>query len=306
MDESPVSVDPEQHAEMRSLKPAVAGCLAFFAIGVGQFYTGRLRLGLWLAGLQLALWVLMLLFVVRVSLIGLAVTFVLLWGVWLVALIEAVRYAWKHPVVEPQRHATAGYFLGYVVVFVVAVSLIVTVIHPFRFEAFRCPTGAMENTLLVNDYFVETGYQGAAPAPGDVVVFRYPADESLTYVKRIAAGPRQTLEIRDRAVYVDGVQAIESPGVKFTSPEMLPADAPERGIFAPEEGGNWNRDHYGPVTVPEDCYFILGDNRDNSADSRYWGFLPKPLVIGKAKYIYWSWDKQTSRPRWSRIGQSVQ
>lgn len=201
--------------------------------------------------------------------------------------------------------------------FFVTLIIMVFFIRVTTVEAFRIPTGSMENTLLVGDFllvnkfvygirtpdwigipFTDIGFsipstRLPAPSkvePGDIVVFKYPLDPTLNYIKRCIAGPGQTLEIRERQVYIDGVAMENPPGSQFTSPYPIRAGLGERGIFSPQ-GSAWNHDNYGPITIPAGHYFMMGDNRDNSADSRYWGFLPEEDIVGKALIIYFSWDK---------------
>lgn len=142
------------------------------------------------------------------------------------------------------------------------------------------------------------------PKQGDIIVFRYPLDTRVNYIKRCVAVGGQTVEIRDKVVYVDGEVMPLPPMGKYTDPYVLPAHIKMRHIV-PRGAGN--KDNYGPVTVPEGHFFMMGDNRDNSADSRYWGFLDKDLVLGKAAILYFSWDQNAplyrfwDKVRWSRI-----
>ncbi|MCB9357306.1 MAG: signal peptidase I [Calditrichaeota bacterium] len=218
--------------------------------------------------------------------------------------------------------------------FLITLVIMVFFIRVTTVEAYRIPTGSMENTLLVGDFllvnkfiygirtpdWVGIPFTGIGvdlpwwrlPAPrhvepGDIVVFKYPKDRSVNYIKRCVAGPGQIIEIKNRQVYVDGVLSEFPPESKFTSPAPVREGLGERGIFSPQ-GELWNHDNFGPLEVPEGHYFMMGDNRDNSADSRYWGFLPEEDVIGKALIIYFSWDKNrtlsdvTKSVRFSRIG----
>ena len=207
--------------------------------------------------------------------------------------------------------------------FFVTLVIMVFFILVTTVEAFRIPTGSMENTLLVGDFllvnkfvygirtpdwigipFTDIGFNVPSyrlPAPshaksGDIVVFKYPLDKSMNYIKRCIAGPGQTVEIKNRQVYVDGVAMENPPESQFTSPAPIRAGLGERGIFSPQ-GMAWNHDNYGPITVPEGNYFMMGDNRDNSADSRYWGFMPEEDIVGKALIIYFSWDKNQGLSR---------
>lgn len=185
-------------------------------------------------------------------------------------------------------------------------------LRTFAVQAFRIPSGSMEETLLVGDFIlVDKLTYGArldlgpvhgrlpglrAPRSGDVVVFRYPLDPDSDFIKRLIAGPGQTVRIEDRRLYVDDVFMPDPPLVKHIDPRILP-------------GGLSHRDNYGPVTVPEGHYFFMGDNRENSRDSREWGFVPYEYILGRAMVTYLSWDPAPDVPwfdlfrkiRWSRL-----
>jgi len=206
------------------------------------------------------------------------------------------------------------------------VVIIVFVIRTAAVEAFRIPTGSMENTLLVGDFllvdkftygirtpdwigipFTQIGFSipytrlpGIShPEPGDILVFRYPLNKRLNYIKRCIAVGGQTVEIRDKVLFVDGEKIPLPPEGKFTDPRIIPEHIQMHQIVPPGAG---NKDNYGPVTVPEGHYMMMGDNRDNSADSRFWGFLPEELVLGRALIIYFSFDKHAPMYRfWEKI-----
>jgi signal peptidase I len=221
--------------------------------------------------------------------------------------------------------------------FIVTLVIMVFFIRVTTVEAFRIPTGSMEDTLLVGDFllvnkfvygirtpdwigipFTKIGFSLPShrfPGPrkvksGDIIVFKYPLDPSLNYIKRCVAAPGQTVEVRERELYVDGVRFPDPPKSKFTGPKPLPPDVRERGIFAPADA-RWNHDNYGPVTIPPGHYFVMGDNRDNSADSRYWGFLSEQDIVGQALVIYFSWNKNVpihkfyEKIRWNRIAHMI-
>ena len=117
-------------------------------------------------------------------------------------------------------------------------------------------------------------------ARGDIVVFKYPDEPERDFIKRVIGLPGDTVELRNKKVHVNG-QALDEPYVHF----LEPASAGEVTSFDV-------RERYGPVTVPRGQYFVMGDNRDNSQDSRYWGFLPRHYVKGKALVIYWSYEAE--------------
>jgi len=160
-------------------------------------------------------------------------------------------------------------------------------------QAFKIPTGSMEQNLLIGDHLLVNKFVLGPTATdverailpvtdirrGDVVVFKYPEDPERDFIKRVIGLPGETIELRDRRVYVDGAP-LEEPYVFHLQ------TAGEPGGFSSFDV----RVQYGPVTVPADSYFMMGDNRDNSQDSRYWGFLPQDYVKGRALMIYWSYE----------------
>ncbi|MGE5175984.1 MAG: signal peptidase I [Hyphomicrobiales bacterium] len=195
----------------------------------------------------------------------------------------------------------------YVEAIVLAIVLTI-VIRGLVIQAFRIPTGSMEDTLLVGDFLfvnkmvygseVDIGFGGqrllyyrfpaiAEPKPGDVIVFRYPEDPSRDFIKRCVAVGGQQVEIRDKVLYVDGEARVE-PYAIHKDPRVLPRETSRR-------------DNFGPIVVPRGTLFMMGDNRDLSDDSRFWGPLPRDLVKGKAMFLYWSWDSDRRLPRFDRI-----
>jgi signal peptidase I len=215
--------------------------------------------------------------------------------------------------------------------FQVAVLLFI-IIRTFVVEAFKIPTGSMENTLLVGDFLlVNKAVYGAevpftdarlpgfdAPHRGDVIVFEWPKDRTKNFVKRIVGVPGDTVEMRDGRVWLNG-QALDERYVVHTEPGT------DRGS---EEFGwqrNWlvrsasassgdhpSRNNWGPLIVPRKNFFVLGDNRDNSYDSRYWGFVPDSLVKGKPLFVYFSFARDAihrfpwlTNVRWARLGEAI-
>ncbi|HTL44006.1 MAG TPA: signal peptidase I [Vicinamibacterales bacterium] len=161
-------------------------------------------------------------------------------------------------------------------------------------QAFKIPTGSMEYNLLIGDHLLVNKFifgptplaVGKALLPvrpirrGDIIVFKYPDQPDRDLIKRVIGLPGETVELRNKKVYIDG-KPIDEPYVHFLTP---PSTAFQ------EITSSDVRENYGPVTVPPEQYFVMGDNRDNSEDSRYWGFLPKNNVKGKALIIYWSYE----------------
>ena len=198
-------------------------------------------------------------------------------------------------------------------------SLIIAVIlalfvRTFVVQAFKIPTGSMENNLLIGDHLLVNKFVFAPTLSrvedmllpidpirrGDVLVFKYPEDPERDFIKRVIGLPGETLELKEKKVYINGTP-LDEPYVHF----MFPADATSGDLG---EGTFDVRRSYGPVTVPEGHYFMMGDNRDNSQDSRYWGFMPREYVKGKALFVYFSFGEGGSglsgllgNVRWDRI-----
>ncbi len=209
--------------------------------------------------------------------------------------------------------------------------LLFLVIRTFAVEAFKIPTGSMERTLLVGDFLlVNKAVYGAQlpftdvrlpafdnPERGDVVVFEYPLDPSKSYVKRVVGLPGDIVSMSGGDLYVNGSLTDESY-VQHTQPDgdyYDPQFEWQRKYLATNaELRNYRptRDEWGPIIVPEGKYFVMGDNRDNSQDSRYWGFVDRDLIKGRPLFIYYSFDRSKLRPlpwitevRWGRVGNLV-
>jgi signal peptidase I len=171
-------------------------------------------------------------------------------------------------------------------------------------QAFQIPSGSMLPTLQIGDYLLINQLRYgirlpiggwllwfSEPQTGDVVVFSDPRDSSQDFVKRVIAVGGETVEIRNKRVYVDGVER-DDPGPYFVH---APSDVQSLA----------QRDNFGPARVPPGQLFVLGDNRDQSVDSRYWGFVPVGDVQGKAFMVYWSVDADDGWVRWERLGALV-
>ncbi|NIR44125.1 MAG: signal peptidase I [Gemmatimonadetes bacterium] len=210
--------------------------------------------------------------------------------------------------------------------------LLFLIIRTFVVEAFKIPTGSMEDTLLVGDFLlVNKAVYGAqvpftgirlpafdTPERGDVIVFEYPLDRSKNYVKRVVGLPGDTVEMRNGELYVNSNIQVESY-VQHTQPngDYYDPSFEWQRDFLPEKarrnGYRPTRDDWGPIIVPPDRYFVMGDNRDNSQDSRYWGFVDRSLIKGRPLIIYYSFDRSKLRPlpwltevRWDRVGNRVE
>jgi signal peptidase I len=191
----------------------------------------------------------------------------------------------------PSTHVVLEYIDSGLIALILAL-----IVRTFILQTFLVPSGSMENTLLVGDHLIVNKFLYGTQIPftdkkvwplrqprrGDVIVFRYPKDTRRDFVKRCIGLPGDVVEVRNKALYVNGREQDESY-VRHGDLQVIPV------VFGSP------RDFYGPVTVPAGEYFMMGDNRDYSADSRFWGFLPAHLIQGKAWVIYWPLE------RWKNI-----
>ncbi|HVW03930.1 MAG TPA: signal peptidase I [Vicinamibacterales bacterium] len=202
-----------------------------------------------------------------------------------------------------KRSVAREYFESLVIAVILALF-----VRTWVFQAFKIPTGSMEQNLLIGDHLIVNKMQFAPAATsleraimpsrdirrGDILVFKFPQQPDRDFIKRVIGLPGDRLELHRKKVYING-SPIDEPYVEFLEPPSV--DGPPRTDDLREE--------YGPVTVPPHQYFMMGDNRDNSEDSRYWGFMPESYVKGQALFIYFSFDDQASNLfggiRWSRV-----
>ena len=249
-------------------------------------------------------------------------------------------------------------------------ALVATILRIFVVESYRIPTGSMEKTLLAGDFLFVNKFVYGARVPftdinfpkvhdvrrGDIVVFKFPRDRSLNYIKRCVGLPGDKLEIRNQQLSINGKLFPLPPHAQFIGTKMPPG-VPDDQIFP--YMSDYNKDNYGPIHIPRrddvislnaktlplyrdliayeghtvslvgeqvfidgaaanrytvgrNYYYAMGDNRDNSLDSRYWGFLPESDMVGQAMMVYWSWDpdmnpifdivEKIASIRWIRIG----
>ncbi len=209
------------------------------------------------------------------------------------------------------------------------------ILRQFVIAAYKIPTSSMEDTLLIGDFLlVNKFYYGsqtpnwigipftrigfnvpwfrfpkiADPKQDDIVVFRYPKDPHLEYIKRCVATGGQTVKLINKDLYVDGKRFPDPPKLKHTDPNIFNRYSRYYPTFRPGLG---SRDNFGPVTVPENHYFMMGDNRDRSSDSREWGFVPPENIVGKPLIIYLSWNQNIPtyrlfhKVRWNRLAMVI-
>ncbi|HPL96891.1 MAG TPA: signal peptidase I [Smithellaceae bacterium] len=202
----------------------------------------------------------------------------------------------KKTAAEKPKSKIRDFFESVLIAFVIAAFII-----SFVVQAFKIPSGSMIPTLLIGDhlfvnkfiygvkipFFRKTIIPVTDPGRGDVIVFIFPQDRSKDFIKRVIGLPGDTIEMKNKKLYINH-EAYEDPYGVYTDPVILPAEAGPR-------------DNFGPLTVPENSLFVMGDNRDHSLDSRFWGFVELKDVLGKAFIIYWSWNSEEKSVRLERL-----
>lgn len=248
---------------------------------------------------------------------------------------------------KPEKNHSREWFEALIIA-----AIFATVLRVFVVESYRIPTGSMERTLLAGDFLFVNKYVYGPKIPfteirlpgvkkvdrGDIIVFKFPKDRSLNYIKRCVAISGDTLEIHDQQLWINKKPFLLPEHGQFIG-SRVPAGEPDYMIFP--QFSNFNKDNYGPIRIPrngdvvrltaatyplyssliadeghdvslqgrqvfidgspaeqytvhENYYFAMGDNRDNSLDSRFWGFLPEKDLVGQAMIVYWSWDPDLS------------
>lgn len=190
----------------------------------------------------------------------------------------------------------------------IVAAVLALIIRTFVVQAFKIPSGSMEDTLLIGDHLLVSKFIYGLQVPfsdepvlsmrdperGDIIVFEFPEDKDKSYfqrrdfIKRVIGLPGDKIEIRSKNVYVNGD--------RYMTPEAVYKDGTM--TVGP-------RDNMALITVPQNKYFVMGDNRDRSYDSRFWGFVDRSVIKGRAFIKYWSWDSEKFMPRWSRIGRMI-
>jgi signal peptidase I len=206
------------------------------------------------------------------------------------------------------------------------VILLVFLLRSFLVEPFRIPSGSMMPGLLAGDFILVNKFayglrlpvinrklvELGAPQHGDVMVFRFPGDPSVNYIKRVIGLPGDRIVYREKQLYVNDRPVLQTPAGDYTYSESGNHLIYARRMQEQMDGGGHDillSDGPGAsrfeLTVPEGQYFVMGDNRDRSNDSRYWGTVPEANVVGRAFLVWFSWDMANSAVAWGRIGNSI-
>ena len=279
-------------------KPCIAALLSFFTIGLGHIYAGEAKKGVVLYCLALGghLAILLAPLVIKFNIFIMICFSLFALSYFIYCLLDAAKTARKRSASYSLRKFNKWYvyFLCFVFANLIIQPVLTGALKEQAVKAYKIPSGAMIPTLLVGDHIIVDRfiYKNNKPKRGDVVVFEFPKDPALDYIKRVVAVGGDIVEIEDKKLFINEVQQ-----------EGKIAIHQDKSILSVSQGP---RDNFGPITVPENSVFVMGDNRDNSFDSRFWGFVDESKIKGKSMSIYWSWDKENSTVRWDRIGKEIQ
>lgn len=205
---------------------------------------------------------------------------------------------------KPAKKGTKNLIWEYAKAIITALVLALF-IREYFIQAFKIPSGSMIPTLLIGDHILVSKFIYGTKIPfsdkrilvfkkpkkGDIIVFQYPEDPERDFIKRVIAVEGDVIESRDKVIYVNG-EPVKEPFIQHTDNSLKP-------------GGLEPRDNFGPYIVPKDKHFMMGDNRDQSYDSRFWGYVDMKYIRGEALVIYWSWDSTKTLPRIGRLGHLV-
>lgn len=282
----------------------LAGLWNLLHPGMGQIYNGQAKKGMAFLLMtdivlpvvflkSLTVYLNTLSFAVLVTMMLVAVAY------YIIAISDAIRVARKlGSDYQLKKYNKVAVYLG-ILLATVMVSVVVPgldvdkeAIRSNYMQAYRIPSGSMEPTLLIGDHIlVDRRPTARNPNRGDIIVFEYPEDRTKDFVKRVEGIGGDVVEVRSKTLFINNKPVIEKQVVHLEA-NVIPRDQNLR-------------DNFGPVTVPQGSYFVMGDNRDRAYDSRFWGFVDKSEIKGTVRQLYWSWDRKGFGVRWGRIGLRV-
>lgn len=269
--------------ESKKRVPVVAALLSIVTPGLGQVYNGQLLKGIVFYSIALLILPLMAVTGLQYQFYGLLALLGFGIAYYLFIAGEALFSAVKKKEIILKSYNRWYYYLLYVILAfgIGTITENISKTESLGIKAYEIPTGTMMPTLLSGDHIIVDlkHYKNNIPPKGDIIVFKYPENPSRDFIKRIVATENDVIESKDKIIYINGKAVIEDY-IQHVDNEVRPK-------------GNDPRDNFEPFTVPRDKVFVMGDNRDQSYDSRYWGYVDKNQIRGKALYIYWS--KQTNR-----------
>lgn len=284
--------------ETRKRYPIEAVLLSIFFPGLGQIYNGQIKKGIIFIFIIFLVPIPIYLTGIQFHFYGLLFFLVLGIFVWFYIIGDAFYVAKKKKEIVLRSYNRWYYYILFAVLMIgfsviTEISFVNTSPLGSRIKAYRVPSGSLMPTLLIGDrIFVNVEhFKTNEIKRGDMIVFRYPENPQKDFLKRVIAIGGDEIESRDKIIYINGSK-INEPYIQHT----------DESILSHEIGP---RDNFGPIEVPRDKFFVMGDNRDQSHDSRFWGVVDISDIKGKALYTYWSWDPEGSA-RWDRIGKNIE
>ena len=288
--------------------PLISFLLSILTPGLGQIYNSQIKKGLTIYLLLVFAEFAILPFSdIAKTFSGMVFLMVLVFSIFIYAAVDSVRVSRASETIKEIR------FSKRLIVLIVIVNIGFYLIFDFGeylgIKSYSIPTSSNAPALLQGDFIIADldYYDDTDPRPGELVIFRYPENPEIIYLKRCIASGTQTLEIKDKKVFINGRLFPDSAYVQHIDPRILARD--NGGLHYSTFNNLGSRDNFGPLTVPEGHYFMMGDNRDHSADSRVWGFVPRRFIKGRPHYIYYSWDSAADnffdKIRFDRIGKNL-
>ena len=287
---------PEKAPVYRKRRIWASILLTILGTGLAPIYCGYLKTGIWLEAIGFVAFCLGFIILGLSPFIG---TALILLSVYIICVVAVFVFNVRLTIISnraerPRLNRTWLWIIG---VFVVsyAVDLVAEYgIQTNIVEAYSMPSVSMQPTILKGDFMmVSKGSRVGKIERGDIIIFKYPLDRSQKYIKRLIGIGGDTIEIRDKQVFRNG-EELNEPYVIHIDSRIIP------GSYRVGWGIS-QRDNMPMIAVPEGQYFVMGDNRDNSQDSRFFGYVDEDLVVGKARFIHYSWDSENNRIRWERI-----
>lgn len=267
-------------------QPWLSVYLSYFLPGIGQIYNNQALKGITLIIITIIFWTL------EKRFYPFSILFIF---IYLFAMKDAFESAEKINGSNRKFSEQGNVFIKILVVIALLIHAIPVgnIIRTHFLQAFKIPAGSMLPTLEIGDrIFVDKTTEAKTSIKrGDILIFVYPKDEKKDFIKRVIGLPGDKIEIKDKEIYINDEKLTENY-IIHQDQHIKPKE------YEP-------RDNMGPITIPSDSLFVMGDNRDQSYDSRYWGFVKTDKVKGKVIKIYWSWDSKNKEVRWNRIGMRV-
>lgn len=262
------------------------------SIGLGHIYAGYAKRGIFLCiGQYLLLVFCYFIILTFPSIISLLLFLALVFAYFIFCLVDIIKFSKNNSLTYELKKYNKWYvYVSFLIVlFFIPQPMNSEIIKENIIQAYKIPAGSLKPTLVIGDHiFVKTDFTSKSNVmKGDLVVFPFPENPSKDFIKRIVAIGDDTIEIINKKVFINGKQ-INEPYIVHTDSNIL-----------------FKRDNMELTKIPKGSFFLMGDNRDNSFDSRFWGVVEASEIKGKASIVYWSWDKENNRVRWNRIGKII-